>query len=43
VFGADRRAIRALMDAVGLSEIAAGAGPAYRERKPDFNALDAEQ
>jgi hypothetical protein len=39
----DRRAIRALMDAVGLSEIAAGAGPAYRERKADFKAADAEQ
>jgi ribosomal protein L2 len=33
VFGARQRAIRALMDAIGLSEIAAGAGPAYRKRK----------
>ena len=33
MFGARQRAIRALMDAIGLSEIAAGAGPAYRKRK----------
>ena len=33
VFGAHQRVIRALMDAIGLSEIAAGAGPAYRKRQ----------
>ena len=33
MFGARQRAIRALMDGIGLSEIAVGAGPAYRKRK----------
>jgi hypothetical protein len=32
-FGADQGAIRTLMDAIGLSEIAAGAGPAYWKRR----------
>jgi hypothetical protein len=33
VFGAHQGVFRALMDAIGLSEIAAGAGPAYRKQK----------
>ena len=33
MFGGHRRAIRALRDAIGLSEIAAGAEPAHRNGK----------
>ena len=33
VFGAHRDAIRALMDAIGVSEIAAGVGPAHGREK----------